>query len=215
MKKNDFIIHIQGLYAKCIETLKAKNSDYSNDNSDPFHNFKLCEHAFGIPTEIGIMVRLGDKFARTGNLIQKSLQGKTSMVKDESLLDAIEDAINYMAILHALIQSKDAAQPRVVESDDDSELTERMIEQAEVSEAPEYNPNNLDDIEDLFKFNGKRWRYKDTDNFYITPNADDSYKCHYLVDLNQRFVSNWDLFSDAMIECHNRFKEYQKRIRAE
>lgn len=65
-----------------------KNQDYGA-NSDPFRNFRQ----FG---RLGILVRLGDKFARLRTFTEN---GKF-FVEDEGVQDTIKDIINY-AVLFA------------------------------------------------------------------------------------------------------------------
>ena len=83
------------------ETLKVKNNDYAGGGNDRFANFRGSEF-FGVPMEIGILMRTLDKFkrietfVRTGNL----------QVKEESVNDAIEDSINYLILLKGVIESR-------------------------------------------------------------------------------------------------------------
>lgn len=81
------------VFSECIETLKRKNADYSN-NADSLKNFKVSAMVANVTTSQGILVRLMDKMTRIGNLINKE-----ASVKDESIFDTIMDAINYCLIL--------------------------------------------------------------------------------------------------------------------
>lgn len=111
MNTKQFQDHMANLFNACLETSKKKNSDYANNDADPFQNFRVCEKAFAVPAEIGIMVRLTDKIARAGNIIQKQIKGQGAAVVDESLQDTLEDAINYCAILHAYLSEKGESAP--------------------------------------------------------------------------------------------------------
>lgn len=102
MNQQDLLNHIDQTYRQCLETAKAKNQDYAGSNRDAFHNFSLVERMGITTTEIGILTRLCDKFARISNLIQTP-----AAVKTESLDDTIMDAINYLAILRAVLADKD------------------------------------------------------------------------------------------------------------
>lgn len=96
-----FIAHIEAVYKKCVNVAKKKNADYSGSNADAFRNFDAVEF-FGITdSKTGIMVRLTDKFTRISNLLKKDAK-----VVEESLQDSIEDAINYLAILHAKLEAE-------------------------------------------------------------------------------------------------------------
>jgi|WetSurSiteA1Bulk_404760.scaffolds.fasta_scaffold88920_2 hypothetical protein len=86
----------------CIATLGAKNHDYSK-GEDALRNFKLCECMKLTDAKTGIMVRLCDKFARISNLLHT--QGKVN----EKLEDTIDDAINYLVLLKAVMKEKECA----------------------------------------------------------------------------------------------------------
>lgn len=68
--------------------MTLKNRDYGA-NADPFRNFRQ----FG---RMGILVRLGDKFAR----LQSFTENGKFFVQDEGVQDTIKDIINY-AVLFA------------------------------------------------------------------------------------------------------------------
>jgi hypothetical protein len=80
-----------------------KGHDYSGAKGDTFKNIRMPEHTLGIPAEVGILVRLNDKFSRMGTLIiaeWKDQEG--AAVKDESIDDTIKDAINYLSYILVL-----------------------------------------------------------------------------------------------------------------
>jgi hypothetical protein len=81
------------LFAHALETMKKKNADYAGDASS-MKNFEVSAQVANIKMSQGILTRLMDKMTRIGNLINK--EGE---VKDESIFDTLEDAINYTAIL--------------------------------------------------------------------------------------------------------------------
>lgn len=81
----------------CYEILIKKNKDYAG-LGNPFKNFDYIEH-LGIKSEIGVLVRLNDKMMRISNLLQRE-----AFVVDETIEDTINDAINYLAILKAILQ---------------------------------------------------------------------------------------------------------------
>lgn len=96
---NPLHAHMADTFDACLAISVAKNADYAND-SDPLANFRACE-AFGVPLVKGIMVRLSDKFARIGNLLDREAQ-----VKDEAITDTIDDAIDYLAILKYALETE-------------------------------------------------------------------------------------------------------------
>lgn len=84
-------------FRECLKTLKNKNHDYSM-GEDEFRNFKLITQIRPkVSAYDGLMVRICDKMARIGNLIDANAK-----VKNESVVDTIDDAINYFVILKAL-----------------------------------------------------------------------------------------------------------------
>lgn len=97
---NPLIAHLNRVFAKCVETADRKNADYTGGRKaeDPLYNFRKSE-ALGVPVHLGIAVRLSDKIARLEGL----LEGHEAEVLDEGVLDTIEDAINYLGILHYAI----------------------------------------------------------------------------------------------------------------
>lgn len=97
---NPLLIDMIETFNKCFSTAIAKNNDYGGSNNDPFANFRNSTIA-GVTVEKGILVRLMDKMSRISTLLDKE-----AMVKDESINDTIEDAINYLAIMKAYINLK-------------------------------------------------------------------------------------------------------------
>lgn len=96
---NILLDSLEKTFATALEIARRKNADYAG-NTDPFKNFKMCEQ-FGVSTEKGILIRISDKISRISNLLDKEAE-----VKDESIFDTIDDAINYLAILKAYKQNK-------------------------------------------------------------------------------------------------------------
>ena len=85
-------------FARCLAIARAKNADYAG-SSDPFANFRRSEMV-GVPVARGILVRLTDKLARISNLLDKP-----PAVADERLTNTIDDAISYLAILGAWLDT--------------------------------------------------------------------------------------------------------------
>lgn len=93
------------IFANCLEISKGKQSDYCS-NEDPFDNFKRCT-CCGVSVEQGIFTRLSDKFSRAGSLIKKNHSGEDRAVKDEALVDTLDDLIMYTAILKIYIEEQE------------------------------------------------------------------------------------------------------------
>jgi len=94
--QNPLIVYLNILFGRLVVVAERKNADYTGGRGAraPLYNFTKCEE-FGVSTEKGIMVRITDKMARIAGLID----GHRAKV-EEPLLETIEDAINYLAILH-------------------------------------------------------------------------------------------------------------------
>lgn len=84
---------------KCVEIMKKKNKDYADPekSGDPFKNFRQCEIEGLCSTEVGILMRLGDKRSRLINLLERG-----PAVEDESFDDTVADSINYLILLAAV-----------------------------------------------------------------------------------------------------------------
>ena len=89
-------------FLRCIATAQRKNRDYAGD-TDPFANFRLAG-TIGVDPRRGILVRITDKLARISQLLDRP-----PAVADESIQDTIDDAINYLAILGAFVESEEHA----------------------------------------------------------------------------------------------------------
>lgn len=100
----DLLASMRRTFAACLETAKDKNADYAGEMADDcFANFKACEILNGMTAEKGILVRLMDKFKRIDNLLTQDAH-----VSDEAITDTIQDGINYLGILKALIESRNS-----------------------------------------------------------------------------------------------------------
>lgn len=87
-------------YASCLETARKKNTDYAGESGvSPFANFE-ASLVVGVPVERGFLVRLMDKVKRISNLLDQE-----ALVKDESIIDTLDDAINYLALMKAYLVS--------------------------------------------------------------------------------------------------------------
>lgn len=95
---NPLLNNMSLTFERCYNIAEAKNNDYGGSNQDPFANFRNSTIA-GVTVEKGILVRLMDKMSRISTLLDRK-----AMVKDESIIDTIQDAINYLAIMKAFIE---------------------------------------------------------------------------------------------------------------
>lgn len=92
MTQDQLITKMNEIFSEALHLARKKNEDYAGDG-DAFKNFRGCER-HGISLGQGILVRLEDKIARIGNLLQKN-----AAVTGESLKDTAIDIANYAAIL--------------------------------------------------------------------------------------------------------------------
>lgn len=98
MNKQEFIESIKNSYETGLEIIKVKNADYAN-SENPFKNFESAD-IVGVNVDRAILVRILDKLSRVSNLLEKPAE-----VKNEAIEDTILDAINYLAILKAHLES--------------------------------------------------------------------------------------------------------------
>jgi len=99
VKNNILIDSMEQTFEQCLQIAKRKTQDYATQQ-DPFKNFRNSK-VVGVKPSRGILVRILDKISRISNLIDKN-----AAVKDESIEDTINDAINYLAILKAQLQNE-------------------------------------------------------------------------------------------------------------
>ncbi len=90
------------IWDKLDGVARKKGKDYSGDG-DTFANIRLVEQTLKMPSEIGVLVRLQDKFIRICNLMSTK---EGPAVESESLDDSIEDMINYLSYILALREER-------------------------------------------------------------------------------------------------------------
>ena len=96
---NALLVSLEQTFKKNLETAKLKNFDYAGDG-DPFKNFEMSR-IVGVNPDRAILVRVMDKISRISNLLDRE-----GVVLDEKVTDTIDDAINYLAILKAMLENK-------------------------------------------------------------------------------------------------------------
>ena len=89
------------LFKQALEVVEKKRRDYASEN-DPFRNFRASVHV-GVEPWRGALVRLMDKIARISRIAER---GGERAVQDESLLDTVVDALNYIVIAYCLIREE-------------------------------------------------------------------------------------------------------------
>lgn len=124
--KTKYLESITENYEQALGLVHSKVQDYATD-ADPFKNFRNAPHFAGVTVEQGLLVRIGDKFARYLNLLQKG--GDFGGATGETLDDTLRDAMNYTNILLTWEQLRHPAPGSIYE-----EQTELPLEPVEVSE---------------------------------------------------------------------------------
>ena len=84
------------LYKKAISIMLERSIKYAN-NENPFANFESSAQFAGVSVEQGILTRLGDKFSRLKNTIER--EESDGVYADESFDDTVVDICNYIVLL--------------------------------------------------------------------------------------------------------------------
>ena len=98
---NPILKSLDEMHERLRKTLQAKGEDYAGGKA--FHNFEVTAQITGMTREMGVLVRICDKVSRIGMLLRKDRPA----VKDESLLDTIEDLVGYATILRAMVKKEE------------------------------------------------------------------------------------------------------------
>ena len=101
MNSKELIERVERTFSSCLKLMKDKNADYST-KVDAFSNFKKIEELGITSVEKVIMTRVADKLIRITNLLERD-----NVVNDESVLDSIDDGINYLALLKTYLSTKE------------------------------------------------------------------------------------------------------------
>jgi len=101
MTKTEYFEFAENFFKECLEISKKKNADYTGNNDNPFSNFQSVE-VLGISTEQGFLTRMMDKMKRIASFTEKG----ELQVKDESVIDTLQDLANYSCLLAGYIKSK-------------------------------------------------------------------------------------------------------------
>ena len=102
MDKKQYFEYAENFFSDCVEISKAKNADYTGDDSDPFANFSNTKATGGATVEQGFLVRMNDKMMRISSFVKKG----QLQVKDESVKDTLQDLANYCCLMAGYIESQ-------------------------------------------------------------------------------------------------------------
>ena len=101
--RQDLTKFFKATTALMVETMEAKNADYSGASADdPFFNFTRVEALEIASAEQGFLTRMTDKFTRIISITKKG----SAKVKDETIIDTLVDLANYSLLLAAYLESK-------------------------------------------------------------------------------------------------------------
>ena len=81
---------------EALKLINSKNEDYGHPH-DFYANFRMVEFA-GLPTWIGVHVRMLDKISRLNGFVRRFIETGDISSNHESIEDTLLDAINYSAI---------------------------------------------------------------------------------------------------------------------
>lgn len=101
-KQEQYLKDFEDLTLRMLAITKAKNSDYTGDNTQPFKNFTMVETMGFATTEQGFCTRLTDKLMRVSGFVKNG----TLQVKDESVEDTLLDCANYCLLFICYLRSK-------------------------------------------------------------------------------------------------------------
>ena len=95
MNRDELLALHASLTSSARELMARKNHDYGGH--DVMGNLRLIEQLFPqLTSEIGILIRMGDKLSRLA-----VLSTEDALVKDESIQDTCQDLINYAVLFIA------------------------------------------------------------------------------------------------------------------
>lgn len=100
MKNEKLIEFADELYKGMLITLKAKNHDYTGNDS-AFANFEQSKD-YGVDPLIGLCLRIGDKMKR----VQTYCKRGELQASNEGIEDAFEDLIGYSTIALAMLAGR-------------------------------------------------------------------------------------------------------------
>lgn len=95
MNRDELLALHASITSAARELMARKNHDYGGH--DVMGNLRLIEQLFPqLTTEVGILIRMGDKLSRLA-----VLSTEDALVKDESIHDTCQDLINYAVLFIA------------------------------------------------------------------------------------------------------------------
>jgi len=107
--RDDYFEFHKWATACMTEITKAKNADYAGteEDTDPFANFRRVEYMGVASTEQGFLTRIIDKVSRLSTFAQRG----TLAVDDESEIDTCLDLANYALLLAGFLRAKRGLDP--------------------------------------------------------------------------------------------------------
>ncbi len=100
-ERQKFYEFAKKFYEDAFAIIQKKNDDYSQENN-PFANFEFTAEASGIKTEQVFLMQIANKLARMRECLDKPLS-----VLDETLIDTLQDMMNYCVLLAGYLKKKE------------------------------------------------------------------------------------------------------------
>jgi hypothetical protein len=106
MNQTQLLEALEGISKRKLDLAHRKNSDYAGEgvDSDAFKNFRLVEQLGITSVEKGFLTRMTDKLSRASTLLESDT--KEAMVKDESVIDTLNDLSVYADLLQCYLMDK-------------------------------------------------------------------------------------------------------------
>lgn len=102
MNREQYLAEFESITKQMLEITRAKNSDYTGDEAQPFKNFTMVETMGAATTEQGFFTRMNDKMMRFAGFLKNG----TLKVADEKIEDTLMDLANYCILCICYLRSK-------------------------------------------------------------------------------------------------------------
>jgi hypothetical protein len=105
MKQEQFLSILDETLKSLRSLSLSKGREYANDSEDSLSNFKRLGKQLGLPPEAVTLVFLTKHLDSISSYI-RSLQGQGNYTSSEPIEGRIDDAILYLILLKALVQTR-------------------------------------------------------------------------------------------------------------
>jgi len=119
MNKKEYLTFARQFTDEMIILTEKKNNDYTGKADDFFQNFKIVEKLGICSVEQGFLTRISDKISRLAGFAS----GNKLEIKNESVIDTLQDLANYSIIFAGYLKSK----VEIKNTEDDNLLKNEFI----------------------------------------------------------------------------------------